>query len=172
MNSTILVNVIRFVVLIAVQALVLRTFNFGEYSYYLKLFIYPLALLMLPLKMPTWATMLIGFFTGLTIDMFYNSAGMHAGACVAMMFFRPVVMNMLEPRGGYENNPLPNKEKLGNSWFVQYMAYCLIVFMLIFFLFETFLFENIGKGIIKALLSYIASLPIIMILVFIFNPKR
>jgi len=172
MNSTILVNVIRFAVLIIVQALILRALNFGEYSYYFKLFIYPLALLMLPLKMPTWITLLIAFFTGLTIDMFYNSAGMHSGACVAMMFFRPVVMNILEPRGGYENNPLPNKDRLGNSWFVQYIAYSLIIFMLIFFLYETFLFENFGKGIIKALLSYAASLPVILLLVFIFNPKR
>lgn len=172
MNSTVLVNIIRFIILVLIQVMLLRSIDFGEYGYYLKIFIYPLALLMLPLKMQTWATLLIAFFTGLTVDMFYDSAGMHAGACVAMMFARPLIINLLEPRGGYENNPLPNKDKLGTSWFIQYIACCFVIFMVIFFIYETFLFENLGKAIIKALLSYAASLPIIFILIFIFNPKR
>jgi len=172
MNSTALANIIRFVVLVFVQVLLLRDVEFGEYGYYLKIFIYPLALLMLPLKMPTWATLIIAFVTGLAVDMFYNTAGMHAGACVAMMFIRPLFINLLEPRGGYENNPLPVKDKLGTSWFIQYVAYCLAVFMLVFFIYETFLFEDFGKAVIKALLSYAASLPVIFILIFIFNPKR
>ena len=45
-------------------------------------------------------------------------------------------------------------------------------FMVIFFVYETFLFENIGKAVLKALLSYVVSLPVIFILIFIFNPKR
>lgn len=169
MNNIALVNIIRFIVLILVQVLILKNIDLGTYAYYFKVLIYPLALLMLPLRLPAWVTLLLAFATGLVVDMFYDSAGMHAGACVAMMFFRPLFVNILEPRGGYDNNPSPNRTKLGTPWFLQYIACCLTVFVVVYSLFDTFLFEKIDVALLKAVLTYIVSLPVILLPVFIFN---
>ena len=168
MNPTV-IHLIRFVALILVQVLILKNINLGSYEYYFKIWMYPLALLMLPLRLPAGITLTIAFVAGIVVDMFYNTAGMHAGACVAMMFFRPLFVNILEPRGGYDNNPLPNRTKLGTPWFLQYVAFCLAVFVVVFSLFETFLFEKIDVALLKALLTYIASFPVILLPVFIFN---
>jgi len=169
MNNIALVNIVRFIVLILVQVLILKNIELGSYAYYFKVWMYPLTLLMLPLRLPAWVTLLIAFATGLVVDMFYDSAGMHAGACVAMMFVRPLFVDILEPRGGYDNNPLPNRAKLGTSWFLQYIAYCLAIFVVFYSLYETFLFEKINMALLKAVLTYVVSLPVILLPVFIFN---
>ena len=171
MNPTV-IHLIRFTALILVQVLILKNIDLGSYAYYFKIWMYPLALLMLPLRLPAGITLTIAFVTGIIVDMFYNSAGMHAGACVAMMFFRPLFVNILEPRGGYDNNPLPNRTKLGTPWFLQYVAFCLAIFVVVYSLYETFLFEKINVAFIKAIFTYIVSFPVIILPVFIFNFGR
>jgi len=170
MNPTV-IHILRFAALITVQVLILKNIDLGSYGYYFKIWMYPLALLMLPLRLPAGITLTIAFVTGIVVDMFYNSAGMHAGACVAMMFFRPLFVNILEPRGGYDNNPLPNRIKLGTPWFLQYVAYCLAIFVIVYSLYETFLFEKINVALLKAVLTYIASFPVILLPVFIFGKR-
>ena len=172
MNSSVLIsNVIRFFVLILAQVLILKNIDFGTYSPYFKVFVYPLFILMLPIRLPTWGAMLIALLLGLMVDMFYDSAGLHAGACVAAAFARPLAFRMFEPRGGYDINQNPNKNDLGASWFLQYTAVLLAVFVITFFLYETFLFKDFGLALVKAILSYVISFPVILVLVYIFNPK-
>ena len=171
MNPTV-IHLIRFTALILVQVLILKNIELGNYAYYFKVWMYPLALLLLPLRLPAGITLTVAFVTGIIVDVFYNSAGMHAGACVAMMFFRPLFVNILEPRGGYDNNPLPNRTKLGTPWFLQYVALCFAIFVVVYSLYETFLFEKINVAFIKAVFTYLASLPVILLPVFIFNLGR
>ncbi|MBK8686283.1 MAG: rod shape-determining protein MreD [Bacteroidetes bacterium] len=54
--------------------------------------IYPLGLLLLPVNIPHWLLMLFGFITGLVMDMFCNTPGMHAAACVLLCFIRPYLL--------------------------------------------------------------------------------
>ena len=168
MNPTV-IHLIRFTALILMQVLILKNIDLGSYAYYFKIWIYPLALLMLPLRLPAGIILTLAFATGIIVDMFYNSAGMHAGACVAMMFFRPLFINILEPRGGYDNNPLPSRIKLGTPWLLKYTAFCLAVFVVVYSLNETFLFEKINMALIKAVFTYLVSFPVIILPVFIFN---
>ena len=168
MNPTV-IHIIRFAALILVQVLILKNVDLGSYAYYFKIWMYPLALLMLPLRLPAGITLPVAFATGLVVDMFYDTNGLHAGACVAMMFFRPLFVNIIEPRGGYDNNPLPNRTKLGTPWFLQYVALCLAIFVVVYSLYETFLFEKINVAFIKAIFTYLVSLPVIILPVFIFN---
>ncbi len=172
MNSSVLIaNIIRFFALVLIQVLILKNVDFGTYAPYFKVFLYPLFIFMLPLKLPTWASMLVALVFGLTIDMFYDSAGLHAGTCVAVAFARPMAMKLFEPRGGYDINQNPNKNDLGPVWFIQYAAVLMLVFVVTYFIFETFLFEKLGLAFIKAVLSYIVSFPVVLLFVYIFNPK-
>lgn len=166
------IHILRFAALILVQVLILKNIDLGSYAYYFKVWIYPLALLMLPLRLPAGITLTLAFVIGIVVDTFYDSAGMHAGACVAMMFFRPLFVNILEPRGGYDNNPLPNRTKLGTPWFLQYVAFCLAIFVIVYSLYETFLFEKMNVAFIKAVFTYLVSFPVIILPVFIFNLGR
>ena len=58
-------------------------------------YIYILCLLMLPITLPRWADMLIGFAFGLLMDVLGNSVGVHTAACTLLMFIRQPLVNAL-----------------------------------------------------------------------------
>jgi len=130
-NSVFITSAIRFIVLLFVQVLILKNINI--YPPYVHIFIYPLFILLLPLKTPHWALLLLGFLMGLCVDMFYDSLGLHAAAGVLIAYARKFVSQILEPRGGYEINDSPNKTDMGFSWFLQYSGILMGVFVLYFY---------------------------------------
>ena len=91
--------IFRFIILIAVQVLVL---NHVEISGYINPFLYVLFILMLPIRIPRLFLLVIAFATGLCVDLFSNTAGMHAAACVLMAYFRPGWLKIIAPRDGYD----------------------------------------------------------------------
>ncbi|WP_379089125.1 hypothetical protein [Pedobacter sp. UC225_65] len=89
MNSkTILLNSFRWVILLFVQIFLLRNLIFYNLS---TPFIYVLFLLVLPFRIPNLLLFIIAFGTGLTIDTFYDTIGVHTTACVALAFVRILV---------------------------------------------------------------------------------
>ena len=59
-------------------------------------FFYVGFLLLLPVGLSRLYLMLIGFFTGLLVDIFSNTPGMHAFACVLIMFLRNAWLSIVE----------------------------------------------------------------------------
>lgn len=53
-------------------------------------FIYIAFLLLLPVRIPRWAEMLIGACVGLIMDIYCNSLGTHMAACILVSFIRPL----------------------------------------------------------------------------------
>ena len=116
--------------------------------------------------------MIIGFALGLTVDMFYNSPGMHAGAAVFSAFIRPNMLSALEPRGGYKINSIPNIRQFGSNWFYRYAAAVVSLHLFFYFLLEAFDLTQILQILIKSVLSFVASMVLIGIYMLIFNPKE
>ncbi len=54
-------------------------------------------LLLLPVTLSKSYLMIVGFFTGLIVDVFSNTPGIHAGACVLVMFIRNIWLRVVEP---------------------------------------------------------------------------
>ena len=50
----------------------------------------------------------IGFVMGLAVDMFYDSVGLHAFACILIMYVRNYWLNNLTPQGGYDSGDSPS----------------------------------------------------------------
>lgn len=116
MNSTILrANTLRFVLLLLLQ-LILKGVDYAA----IDIFIYPLFILLLPVGMVHGLAMLLAFFYGLLVDVIYNTPGLFASGAVAVAALRPLVLAVLEPRGGYEPGKVPSKHNLGIRWFLQY----------------------------------------------------
>ena len=87
-NET-LVNITRFLVLVLIQVLVLNHINFlGHINPYL----YPLFILVFPLTGNKSLLIFLSFVLGLSIDIFGDSGGVHAAACVFIAWIRPVVL--------------------------------------------------------------------------------
>ncbi len=88
-NNEILVNSVRFLVLVFVQVLLLNQINIMGY---VNPFLYPLFILVFPLNGNKSLLILLSFVLGLTIDMFGDSGGVHAAACVFIAWIRPVML--------------------------------------------------------------------------------
>jgi hypothetical protein len=67
----------------------------------------------------------IGFLTGLSLDYFTQTPGLHAGACVLIAYIRPFIINLLLPKDTSEfNYREPSPRTLG--W-TPYAVYVLIL---------------------------------------------
>lgn len=161
MNQVVLSNLLRFVVLLLFQVLVLNYINLG---YYLNPFVYIMALLLLPMQIPHWVLMLTALLTGLLVDVFANTLGVHAGSAVLIAFLRPYIVALLTPKSGYEGDERPNIADMGWQWFLFYSGILTLVFHLSYFMLEVFSFSNIHITLMKTLFSsLLAWLLIVMI---------
>lgn len=173
MNNSTLVNIIRFIVLVAIQLLFLRQFYYGPIAgVYLRGFIYPLFLLLLPYRLTIEAGMLIAFGTGLFIDLFYDTFGMHASACVALMAVRGFLLERIQPKGGYNLNKGLTPHNYGWGWFSSYVILAYVFYALWLSALEVFQFWKIGIIALRALFILPISLFFILISVRITNPRN
>ncbi len=152
-------NIIRFVVIALLQVLVLRRITpTGLLFPYVSFIIYPILFVLLPYKTPKILLLFIGLFLGLFLDFFYNTLGVHAGACVATAFFRPYLLELLLPRGGYNlsHNLVP--ANYGHPWFLRYAGILVFAHLLIYFSFLLFSPIYSGQILLRTLASFIFSM--------------
>jgi len=165
-------HIIRIVILILLQGLVFQRIEVAGHSFnYFSLLVYPVGLMLLPVKMSRLSLVLLGFVVGLAVDLFYSSLGVHASACVFMMFMRPYIMQVLEPRGGYSVNDTPTPSSFGLNWFIRYSAIMLGLFLIFYFSVEVFTFAMFGQILLKAVSSFLLSFLVVFSYIMLFNPK-
>lgn len=172
MNNTILTHSIRFLFLALLQVLVFKqmTLGWGNFNY-IHVFIYPAFILLLPIRTPDTLLIFLGFLIGITVDLFYDSPGVHASAMVFMAFMRSRVLKFLTPRGGYNINHSPNLDKLGLTWFLLFSGILLFCHILFYFIIYVFTHVNWLEITLRTITSFIVSYIIILLYVIIFNPR-
>ncbi len=170
MNKTVINNLLRAVVFIALQVLVFMSIKitFGSFDY-IHIIVYPIVILLFPLNIPRPLIIALSFAIGLTVDVFYDSIGVHASACVFIAYIRNYVLKYLEPHGGYSIDISPSSHNLGFQWFLPYSCFMLFVFMLFYFSVEAFSFVFIFDIIMNSISSFIFSIVFILIHQFIFK---
>jgi len=89
MNSVLYTNITRFILLVGLQVLVLNHINFLGY---INPYAYILFIMLYPIKNSRTLFIFLSFIVGLTIDLFSDSGGIHAAACVSIAYARPVVL--------------------------------------------------------------------------------
>lgn len=174
MNNTVLRNIIRFFVLLALQGLFLKRVSEGwvSSSLYINVFLYPLFIMLLPLQTPRTGVLVLSFLMGIGVDLFYDSLGVHAAALTAMGYSRALFLSIYEPREGYKLNALPTPGDLGMSWFLKYTASMLGLHLLVYFSVDAFSPVYIVGILTRTFFTFIATMLAILIFVFIFSPKR
>ena len=150
-----------FVVYMLIQVMIINNINFGQY---INPYIYILFLLILPVEISGWLLLSLGFITGITMDMFQNSPGIHASASVFLAFARPFILSNISPRDGYEPGSLPIPSHFGFLWFFKYCVFCVVLHHLFLFIVEAFSFSYLWSVIIKMILSSFFSLLFIMVI--------
>jgi len=169
MNSRLIKNIIRFVLLIAVQVLI---FNNMHLWGYITLYPYLLFLLLLRFDINKTNLLLIGFFTGLTVDFFQNTMGMQAAASTLLVFVRPAIIKFYFKTVEFAPREEPGISKLGFTGFLKYAFTLVFVHNLLLFVTEAFTFSGIVNTIEQALINSMATTAVIMIVEMLFSKKK
>jgi len=163
MLSDFFLHIFRFVLLVFIQVLVLNKIEIGgALNGYFNPFLYILFLLMLPVNIHKVLLLFIAFLTGLTIDIFSGTPGMHASACLVMAFIRPGFLNLIAPREGYETTLRLNIQGMGVSTFIVYAGVCTLIHHTVLFFIEAFTFIGFLDLLLRIFTNSLSTFALIM----------
>ncbi|WP_435137088.1 rod shape-determining protein MreD [Formosa sp. A9] len=166
MNNSTLLHIFRFVILVLVQVVVLNHINFLGY---INPYLYILFIVLYPIKNNRLLFLLFSFLLGLTIDMFSDSGGVHAAACVSITYLRPLILKW-SFGSAYEHNSIKfNTIEFGTK--LLYISILTLIHHCILFLLEVFNFSEIILTLQKTLFSSIFTILLCTIVTIIFSKR-
>ncbi|MFW5793262.1 MAG: rod shape-determining protein MreD [Bacteroidota bacterium] len=140
-----------------------------NFSGYITPYAYVLFILLLPFDVPKTALLISAFVLGLSIDMFMDSLGMHAAACVFMAFFRPAVINLISLKKDFEEGSIPTIKNNGLRWMAAYTLILVFIHHGFLFFVEVFSLAEFWQTIGRTLLSSATTFVIIIIFYYLFG---
>jgi len=167
MNNVTTINTVRFILLVLAQSLVLNNINFLGY---INPYIYILFIILFPIKNNRMLFIFLSFLLGLSVDLFLDSGGVHAAACVTIAYVRPLILKFSFGMI-YEHQTI----KFSNTEFGQRLTYfSIIIFIhhLLLFSLEIFNASNILLILKKTLFSGIFTILICLLITVLFSSKR
>lgn len=93
-------NILRLMVFILIQVYVLNKIE--PLHQFVSPYIYYLFILWLPFSVSRFWLLVFGFCTGLILDFFMMTPGLHAAACLLVAYVRPFIINLLTPKDASE----------------------------------------------------------------------
>lgn len=163
-------NIIRFIFLVLFQVFILNNINLGGY---INPYFYVFFILLLPFETPKWLLLMSSFLLGLSVDMFSDTAGLHAAACVLMAFCRPYILGVVSSRQEYELGIQPIIRDLGFNWFFSYSLVLVSIHHLLLFYLEVFGFGEFFQTFLRALLSIAFTMLLLILSQYLmYRPKK
>ena len=114
---------------------------------------------------------LIAFATGLTLDAFYDTLGVHTAACVALSFVRISFIKVTLNKDNFDE-PEPTLGNMGFKWFSIYATLCIFSHHIVVFFLETFRLTEFSYTLLRCLLSGIFTLFTVLLVEFIFYNRK
>jgi hypothetical protein len=162
------INLLRFFALVAAQVLIFSNIKFSPY---INPYVYPLFILMLPFETPLLLLMILGFITGLSVDFFLGSLGMHAACSLLLAFIRPLLISAITPKGA-EFEVEPNIYLQGTTWFLIYCGLATLIHHTAYFILESWTFYNPFIALLRIILSTFFSVLFMMIFLYLFTSTK
>ena len=167
MNSTILFNSARFVLLLALQIMIFNNINFLGY---INPYPYMLFIILFPVNGNRNSLLIASFFLGLVLDLFLNSGGVHTAACVVLAFVRPYLFKFSFGLS-YEYQTVRLNDVLTPERF-SFIFLAVIIHHFSLFLLELFSVEFIWEIGLRTLISTIFTIIICIILIYLIKPSK
>ncbi len=167
MTNTIIINALRFILLILLQVLLLNNINFLGY---VNPYLYVLFLILYPFNTPQTLFIFVAFLLGITIDTFEDSGGIHAAASIFIAYIRPAIL-----RFSFGISYDYQTVKLSTTPYGARVGYVLIlVFLhhLVLFILEMFDFSHFFLILKKTFFSGVFTTLLVLISLTLFKPKR
>ena len=169
--SNLVKNIIRFLLFILVQVFVLN--QIPPLHHLVNPYIYFLFILWLPFQIGRKYLMLIALVTGLALDYFTKTPGLHAAPCVLIAYLRPFLINLLISQEGADANyDEPTIKSMGFAPYFTYVSILTFIHHAFLFLLEALQFGGFWYFIFKTLFSVAISLFLILIAELFFVRKQ
>lgn len=167
MNSTLFVNIFRFILLLAVQIIIFNNMNFFGY---ISPYPYVLFMILYPVNGNKSGLLAASFFLGLCMDLFSNSGGFHSSACLILAYYRPYLFRVAFGLS-YEYQTIKLNDVLTPERFTFILFSVLIHHLLLFFL-EAFKFTLVLDVLLRTLFSTIFTIFICIIIIYLTKPNK
>lgn len=169
MGNNYIKNIARFVALVLFQVLVLNQMNLGGY---INPYVYILFILLLPVFVNRSILLLLAFLTGLTIDFFGNTLGLHAAATVLMAFARPGILRVFFKHLDFVAGEEPNINRLKPGGYLKYVLVMVFIHHSALFFLEVFSFDGFLSTLYRIIISTLVTTLVIMTLVLLFSSRK
>ena len=166
MNSVVLTNTFRFIFLILLQVLLLNNINFLGY---VNPYLYVLFIILYPFNGNQTLFLLLSFLLGLGVDIFEDSGGINAAACLVAAYIRPVILRFsFGVSYDYQTIKFSNTP-IGSR--ISYVVILVLVHHFILFLLEFFNFAHLLLLLKKTFYSGLFTIVLVFLSLFLFNKK-
>ncbi len=166
MNSFISLNGVRFLVLVLLQVIICSHINFLGY---INPNIYILFIILYPVKNNRSLFIFMSFLLGLIIDLFLDSGGIHAAACVFIAYARPIILKFSFGMVYEHQNMKFNTVDFGSK--LTYITIMTAVHHIILYSLEIFSISKIILILQKTLFSSIFTIILCILMIIIFSRK-
>jgi hypothetical protein len=162
-------NSFRFVVMMAMQVFLFK--NMGYYNL-INPYPYIFFLLLLPFGISNTLLFTIAFFTGLTVDIFYDTLGVNAAASVTLALTRISFFNITLEAENHDKNATPLLGEVSFKWFLPYVLLSCFTHHFILYVLATFTFRQFHYTLFSTVFSCIFTVLIILILSLLLYKKK
>ncbi|TXH53371.1 MAG: rod shape-determining protein MreD [Bacteroidia bacterium] len=167
MNSALIWNIARFILLLMAQVLIFNRINlFG----YINPFPYILFIILYPVNGNRYGLLLSSFFLGLIMDMFCNSGGVHAASCLILANYRPYIFKFSFGLS-YEYQTVKLNDVLTPERF-SFILIAVVLHHFTLFILEIFSFYFIWDIIERTILTTLFTLITCIIIIYIIKPSK
>ena len=167
MNSTLLVNISRFILLLAIQIIIFNNMNFLGFIIPLP---YILFIILYPVNGNKSGLLFASFLLGLVMDLFSNSGGIHSTACLVLAFTRPYIFKF-SFGVSYEYQTIKINDVLTPERF-SFILLSVVIHHVTMFLLEAFQISFFWDILIHTLLSAVFTIISCIIIIYLIKPNK
>jgi rod shape-determining protein MreD len=137
---------------------------------YISPFPYILFIILYPVNGNKSGLVVASFILGLIMDMFSNSGGIHATACLVLAYFRPAIFKFAFGLS-YEYQTVKLNDVLTPERF-SFILLSVVIHHFTLFILEAFQFSFIFDILIRTLLSTVFTIIICIIIIYLIKPNK
>lgn len=167
MNSALLANIARFILLLAAQVLI---FNRIDLFGFINPFPYVLFIMLYPVNGNKSGLLAASFFLGLLMDMFWNSGGVHAAACLILAYYRPAIFKFSFGLS-YEYQTVKLNDVLTPERF-SFILIAVVLHHVVLFTLEIFNISFLWDILVRTILSTVFTIVTCIIIIYIIKPSK
>lgn len=160
-------NIARFILLLLAQVLI---FNRMDLFGFVNPFPYILFIILYPVNGNKTGLLLASFFLGLIMDMFWNSGGVHAAACLVLAYFRPAIFKFSFGLS-YEYQTVKLNDSLTPERF-SFILIAVVIHHFTLFILEIFKLSSILDILVRTVLSTLFTIITSIIIIYLIKPSK